>query len=92
MIKYLDALRSLATKVFDLGVEEGYRLRTHERDLEADGNWSWSPDSRGRVVLRHKGEDCPDETLSELVLFLLEPEVPEKTPATDEPADPDFLR
>jgi hypothetical protein len=83
--------------VFDLGEKEGYALRTHERDLDSDGNWSWGEDSHGTIVLRHRGEDCPNETLSELVLHLLDsmevekpPTEPVETPAA--PATHDFLR
>lgn len=98
MTKYLAALQKLATQIFSLGEDEGYQLRARERDLDADGNWVWGLDSRGVIVLRHRGEDCPDETLSELVMHLISigDGASAETPSIKEPEAPEpaysFLR
>lgn len=87
LTKYLAAIEKLASRIFSLGEDEGYQLRTHERDLESDGNWVWGKDSREVIVLRHKGEDCPDEILSELMLHLLA--IAEGLPTTETPVIPE---
>lgn len=70
-MKYLQVMQQLVTKVFDFGEKEGYENRIYDRDLESNGNWVWGADERGTIVLRHRGEDCPEEVLSELMLHLI---------------------
>jgi hypothetical protein len=72
LTRLLKGTEVLVKEAFACGELEGYAARLAERDLEADGNWTMDRDERGEIVLRHKGEDCPQEFLSSLIMQLLD--------------------